>query len=786
MKHKKFFFLLLLLVSVLRGYAQTTLFVSAGGNDRNDGTRDRPFASIDRAKMEARKKKGKIIVYLRGGTYYLSASVVFSPDDARKPGEGITYKAYKNEKVIISGAKSLMVKWEIYRDEILQAKIDETLQYDRLFVNGELQHMARYPNYNAKARIFNGTAADAIDPVRTKRWSDPAGAYVHALHRAEWGDFHYIITKKDEQGLPVLEGGWQNNRRMGMHREYRFVENVMEELDTANEWYADRKRSLLFYYPPATMNTKNLKIELPQLKHLFEFRGTEEKPVTNITIEGLVLTQTERTFMDTKEPLLRSDWTIYRGGAVVFTGTENCTIKNCELFDLGGNGVFFSNYNRRSEVSGCHFKNIGASAVCFVGDPSAVRSALFEYNESLPLEKINRQKGPATNNFPAQCLVYNNLIHDIGREEKQVAGVQVSMSQDIRVSHNTIYNVPRAGININDGTWGGHIIEYNDVFNTVLETGDHGAFNSWGRDRYWHPARRVMDSITTVYRDELVLLDAVHTNVLRYNRFRCDHGWDIDLDDGSTNYHIYNNVLLNGGLKLREGFFRKAENNSILNNSFHPHVWFKNSDDVFVKNVVAGSYKPIRVTSWGKEVNRNVFLDSLSLLKEQQQGHDKMSLYAPADFINAATGDYRLKPGSPAFKTGFQNFSMNEFGVISAKLRSLADKVRLPELFSPGKEKPETLETFMGLKIKNLNTLAERSATGMDAERGVLVKEVMAASPFSGYLRPNDVILAYNDVPVNNTRALQKAGMGKQVAGNMLSLKIFRDQKEQMIAVKLK
>ena len=25
--------------------------------------------------------------------------------------------------------------------------------------------------------------------------------------------------------------------------------------------------------------------------------------------------------------------------------------------------------------------------------------------------------------------------------------------------------------------------------------------------------------------------------MLRNNRWRCDHGWDIDLDDGSTNYH---------------------------------------------------------------------------------------------------------------------------------------------------------------------------------------------------------------------------------------------------------
>ena len=61
------------------------------------------------------------------------------------------------------------------------------------------------------------------------------------------------------------------------------------------------------------------------------------------------------------------------------------------------------------------------------------------------------------------------------------------MAARISVSHCSMYNVPRAGINIGDGTFGGHVIEYCDVFNTVLETGDHGSFNSWGRDRYWRP-----------------------------------------------------------------------------------------------------------------------------------------------------------------------------------------------------------------------------------------------------------------------------------------------------------
>ncbi len=273
--------------------------------------------------------------------------------------------------------------------------------------------------------------------------------------------------------------------------------------------------------------------------------------------------------------LLRSDWMIYRGGAVLMENTENCVIEDSEFNNLGGNAVMISGHNHASGVTGSHFHDIGSSAICFVGDSSAVRSAAFGYDNFVPYAKIDKTPGPKNNRYPSNCFAENNLIHNIGQIEKQSTGVEIEMASEILVRHNTIYRVPRAGINIGDGCWGGHLIENNDVFETVMETGDHGAFNSWGRDRFWHPNRKVMDSLVAAH-PELILLDAQKTIVMRNNRFRCDHGWDIDLDDGSSNYHIYNNVCLSGGLKFREGFKRIAENNILINNSFHPHVWFKN------------------------------------------------------------------------------------------------------------------------------------------------------------------------------------------------------------------
>jgi hypothetical protein len=349
------------------------------------------------------------------------------------------------------------------------------------------------------------------------------------------------------------------------------------------------------------------------------------------------------------------------------------------------------------------------------------------------------------------------------------------MCQSILVSHNTIYDVPRAGINISEGTWGGHIIEYNDVFNTVKETGDHGSFNSWGRDRYWHPDKMILDTIVENHFN-YTMLDVVKTIIIRNNRMRCDHGWDIDLDDGSSNYLIYNNLCLNGGIKLREGVNRVVENNIMINNTFHPHVWFLNSNDIFIHNIVSTGYFPINIKTWGKETDYNVFPDSVSLKEAWNRGTDKNSVCGKLLFENPEQGDFRLKDGSAALSVGFKNFAMDSFGVVSPKLKASAKKVKIPALITIDKLGVDEIIEFNGARIKNLNTAGERSSTGMDDTRGVLVVEVDARSGAAKFLQTNDVILSLNNIKTNNLRDFLEARMS--VIGVNTEIIVFRNQKE--------
>lgn len=771
---------LIILLSILLWrfplFCQVSLYVSPDGQDTNKGNIDAPFKSIEKAIQEARKQQGKeIIIFLRGGEYHIPHTLVLTGDDGNEQRH-LTIRAFNEEHPIIKGSLPIIPQWQPYKGKIVQAYVPLSSPPDMLIVNDSIRPMARYPNYDSCTPKFNGTASDAISPQRVRNWKNPQGGFLHAMHISDWGDFHYRITKKDSNNHIELEGGWQNNRPDGISPSQQMVENIFEELDAPGEWYYNSQQAMLYYYPVPYENIQKATFEIPQLKHLIELKGTIEKPVRNIRIQGIGLTQTVRTFMEDYEPLLRSDWTIYRGGAILFEETENCEINNCNLYNIGGNGIFFSMGNKNSQVTGSHLYNIGASAICFVGDPQAVRSPSFQYEHFLPLNEIDPTTGPKNSHYPTDCMISDNLIHDIGLFEKQSTGVELSMCQYITVSHNSIYNTPRSGINVSEGTWGGHLIEYNDVFNTVRETGDHGSFNSWGRDRFWHPNRVTMNQIVYSH-PSLILADVTAPIIIRNNRFRCDHGWDIDLDDGSSNYHIYNNLCLNGGIKLREGFYRIVENNIFINNTFHPHVWFNKSGDVFIRNIVMRPYQPIQINQWGAVVDFNIFTDSLSFQTARKNQIDNHSIVCAIKFQDPSNGNFQVSnKNTDIFRIGFQNFRMDQFGVLSPRLKALSQTPEIPSINHSHEIKEGNSFSWHGWHIKNLETLGERSATGMDSERGVYVISLSdSASILKNILYPNDVILKLNEHTTNNVEELLKAEEKSKKKDKVL--KVQRNQK---------
>ncbi len=761
-------------------------YVATNGDDSGPGTLEAPFRTLSAAQARIRdgslRGRVPINVHVRAGTYYLAEPFQLDQRDSGSANAPILYTAYAEESVVLSGGIKLSPNWTRMDRGIYRTSVPEGLNFDQMFVDGERQLLARFPNFDAAARPYNGTAADAFSKARAEKWKDPAGGFIHAMHRQHWGGYHYRITGKNPAGEVAYEGGWQNNRQMGMHPEHRMVENIREELDAPGEWFLDSEAHLLDFMPASVSSLPAALVEVARLKHLVEFSGTRKKPVHHVSMKGFIFRHAARTFMETREPLLRSDWTIYRGGAVIFRNAEDCRLERCEFDQLGGNGVFVDNYNRRIKISSCHLHDCGASGICFVGDPRSVRSAKFEYGQTNSYQQIDREKGPIGTNFPADCIVDDCLIHNMSVVEKQATGVQISMSNQITIRHCSIYDMGRAGINISEGTFGGHLIEHCDVFKTVRETGDHGSFNSWGRDRFWH--------LQNAPSEELPKLSKLDTDptIIRNNRWRCDHGWDVDLDDGSSHYEIYNNLFLQGGLKLREGFYRNVYNNIAINNTLHPHVWYENSMDRVTRNIWMGAYRPaggMPEGNWGETVDHNFFTTQAAKEKYASHGCDQHSLVGDPLFLNPAIGDYRVAAESLVHKTGFKNFAMDRFGVRSDKLKAIA---MIPEFPAPStattsleqrrpSKKAEVV--WLGMTLRPL-TGEQFSAFGVSREEGGLVvtrRNANLPSPF----RINDVIQRIDAQHLRDGQALLK-----QVAkldGKPVTVYFVRGQKRARVVI---
>lgn len=793
------YFILATLIGYFSGANGQSIYVSPTGRDSNPGTIDKPIQSVSKAQELTHQfpANKSVEVIFDNGTYYLPQTIQFTDRDSRNTGATTTYRAKTEGGAVLSGGTLLKLKWKPFNHGIFVAKTPKYSCIDQLFINGARQRMARFPNAVEGKNVYDTWELDhqaksdsTQDPLIASRiltWKNPTGGYIHAMHGALWGDMHWqILGKKSPTKLDYI-GGWQNNRPSGMHPTYRMVENIFEELDAPGEWYYQASEQKIYFKPDSQTDLSTAKVEVVRLRHLIEFNGTKQNPVLGIALKGFIFRHAMRTFMENKEPLLRSDWTIYRGGAVVFNGAENCSVSDCEFDQVGGNGVFINNYNRHIYITGCYLHNIGASGIAFVGDPAMVRNPIFSVGKQ-NFETLDHTKGPKGDNFPESCTVEDCLITLTGRDEKQTSPITISMSHKITVNHCSIYDVPRAGINISEGTFGGHVIENSDIFNTVLETGDHGSFNSWGRDRYWSP--NAAETLPEVAKDpNLPFLDMLDMNVIRNNRWRCDHGWDIDLDDGSSWYQIYNNLLLNGGLKLREGYNRIATNNIIINSGLHPHVWYTDSKDVFKNNIVFKAYQPAIMNryiaingQWGKELDYNFYASTREvMLKYSANQCDKNSVNGDPLFVDAANGDFRVKENSPVLALGFHNFPMNQFGVVKKSLRAIAKTPEIPQIdLKPAEvvQRPVNF-TWMGATIHELRG-SEASAFGISFDSGGIVISQIQKSDTK--LQAGDLILSINKKPIKTMQDL-KDYLKKEAINNHHLVQVSRNQAKISLSI---
>jgi len=709
---------------------QTSFFVSVHGDDRNPGTESQPFATLGRAQRAVRLASRDAPVYVRigEGTHYLGSTLRFEPQDSGTPHAPVTWAAAAGATVTLSGGQRLTGSWSLHGPSVMKTPVPEGLDFTQLFVNGRRQIRARFPNYDpadpgrsgyltatgAVAKdtknpfaepnedmTFSGEASRGVcyDPATftTKTWSNPRGAQIHIFQQAYWGNLQWEIQGIDSSSHTIWFGAggqqisakWdRHSARVGEGSRF-FIDNVFEELDAPGEWFLHTRSHTLYYYPASDLDLRTALVEVPLHASVIQFAGSQESPVHDIIVRGVRLARTASTYMDRYDVPSLSDWSIHRGGTVLAEKTWRCSIENCWFDANGGNGIFVNNYNREFAVSGCKFTETGDSAICFVGD----------------LEQTNGMQRA----FPYECRATNNLMHDCGFYGKQIAAVYISRAKRITISHNTVYNMPRAAFCIGDSTWGGHIVEFNETHDTVREPSDHGSLNAWGRDRAWalaqshapYTADRSIDAWD-------MLVDAMEPVIVRNNFFNEKSGWGYDLDDGASNYKIYNNISVGGvSFKWREGAYREVYNNIWYKSRAAPcfHVGNNDNHDRYYYNITVmdpgetlwpdgwpwwpqmfhSIIAPPAEGPWFAQIDHNLFwsehgefqavVDQLrsedgkrnprryDLAAWQALGWDKNSAFADPQFVDPENQDFRVRPGSPALKLGFTNFEMGGWGI---------------------------------------------------------------------------------------------------------------------------
>lgn len=89
------------------------VYVAVDGNDRNPGTKERPFATLEHArdairdKKQAGQRKSGATVWLRGGTYERTKTFELGTEDSGTAAAPVVYRAVQGETVRISGGRRI-------------------------------------------------------------------------------------------------------------------------------------------------------------------------------------------------------------------------------------------------------------------------------------------------------------------------------------------------------------------------------------------------------------------------------------------------------------------------------------------------------------------------------------------------------------------------------------------------------------------------------------------------------------------------------------------------------
>lgn len=243
--------LLILLTIVGLGAQATTYYVSPTGNDASNGTSPATaWQTIDRAN-QCSLQPGDQLLFQRGG--HFRGQIIWG--NSGSSSSPVTYGAYGNgDDPIIDGAR-LVTGWTQFNGNVWRAQVGT--QVDQVFVSGTRSVRARTPNTGwFRNDQASGTSLHSDD------LTEPNGF---------WTGTRCVVrnTASSVDTLPVI--GYSNgtltfslapvNGNMGADDWGFYLENRLDLLDVANEWFYEPSTGYLYLQAPGNADPNNLVVE---------------------------------------------------------------------------------------------------------------------------------------------------------------------------------------------------------------------------------------------------------------------------------------------------------------------------------------------------------------------------------------------------------------------------------------------------------------------------------------------------------------------------------------------
>lgn len=621
---------ILLLSSCL---AAQTIVVSPGG----------PISTLTQARDAARSRRasgqtGAITIQIEDGRYLLAETLVLTPADSNT-----VWQAAPGARPILSGGRVLS-GWKKGSGSIWTAPANG-MRFRQLFVSGRRAQRARTPNFGFY-RIDGPSPVDK--PVRLrfrgndirKQWAEPGDVEVVGL--LAWADFRMPIVQVDEDthtATLTLDPRPSNKEANARY----FVENAPDALDSAGEWYLDRKTDTVSYWPVAGENMLSEQVIAPALVELVRLEGKPEAGqfVRNVTFRGLKFQHADWS-MDNKG-YADTQAAMHAPAVILGIGVLDSAIEKCTIAHSGGYAIHFGRGSKRNRILASELFDLGAGGIK-LGEP-------------------NQFADDAQQNY--ENVIADNHIHDLGVVYPPAVGVWVLQSGRNQIVHNHIHDLFYTAISVG-WTWGygenqskANLIEYNHLHDIGKEMlSDMGGIYTLGIQ----PGTRI--------RNNLIHGIASFT----YG------GWGIYPDEGSTEMLIENNIVYNcksAGFHqhygrnnlVRNNIWAFNRENQLMRTRMEPHLSFR-----FERNIVYFSQGRLLGSNWGDgkfAMKDNLYFDTRgkdirfagrSFAEWQAAGLDEGSRIADPLFVNPSNFDFRLRPESPALKIGFQQIDMSTVG----------------------------------------------------------------------------------------------------------------------------